>query len=233
MLERVEITSETEVRVLAFRGLKNEYYQGVPEAWIECFGVKDEMDPESPTFDQILYLRNVNIYPTASEVMETFFPIWHAAVITFKDGKPVIMLMISETELMDKLIKAHHPDKIVQRIFPHAKTDEIRVDLIDAEEEAQKNKSNHEFPCIVFEGWPAEEAKANYLRMKQNVETVAKATGKTSELGFTYTLKTEKIDIQLHFVYLIMDVVHEELLWIQRDEMKPVPNPDNDGINVF
>ncbi len=89
MLERIDITAETRVRVLAFRGLKGEYYQGVPEVWIECFGVDNEMDPEFPTFDQILYLRNMNICPTASETMEAFFPIWHAAVITFKDGKPV------------------------------------------------------------------------------------------------------------------------------------------------
>ena len=31
MLERIDITAETRVRVLAFRGLKGEYYQGVPE----------------------------------------------------------------------------------------------------------------------------------------------------------------------------------------------------------
>lgn len=56
---------------------------------------------------------------------------------------------------------------------------------------------------------------------------MAKATGKARKLDFTYILKTEKINIQLHFVYLIMDVAHEELWWIQRDEMRPVLSPYN------
>lgn len=56
---------------------------------------------------------------------------------------------------------------------------------------------------------------------------MAKATGKARKLDFAYILKTERINIQLHFVYLIMDVAHEELWWIQRDEMRPVPSPYN------
>ncbi len=61
----------------------------------------------------------------------------------------------------------------------------------------------------------------------QNVKTMAKATGKARKLDFAYILKTERINIQLHFVYLVMDVAHEELWWIQRDEMRPVLSPYN------
>lgn len=219
MSEKIRITEETKVRVLTYSGLESEYYQGVPETWVECFAAENQADPDEPTFDQILYLLNVNISPEDAGVMEGYLPIWHAAVITFKNGAPVNLLLIREADLMSMLIQTHSPIVLMNIFFPSAKTSTVKAEVIDAQEKPCDNGAGREFPTIVYEGWPSEELRENWLMMQRIATETAAAAGGQGRTDFTYTLQISNVDIRLHFVYFVLNFRDKEFWWIQRDEM--------------
>ncbi len=219
MSEKIRITEETKIRVLAYSGLESEHYQGVPEAWVECFGAENQNDPDEPTFDQILYLLNVNIGPEDAGVMEGYLPIWHVAVLTFKSEAPVNLLLIREAELMRVLLQTHSPAVLMEIFFPSVKTSGIKAEIIDAQEKPRDNGASREFPTIVYEGWPSEELRENWLTMQQMTAEMADATGGQGRTDFTYALQIADVDIRLHFVYFVLNLKDKEFWWIQRDEM--------------
>ncbi len=219
MSNKIRITTETNVRVLTFQGLKDEYYQGVPEAWIECFGAENVDDSDTPTFDRILYLRNVNIRPTFSDAARFPLPIWHAAVVTLMGDRPVTVLLISKAELMDRLISQYPYINILTACYPKADLQNIQATLVDAKQEAEDNGVVAIFPHIILKGWLKEEWRVNYLQTKHVVEAISRANGKKGRVDFGYSMNLNQIEIQLNFVYLIINVVSSEYLWIQSDKM--------------
>lgn len=219
MSKKIRITEKMKVRVLTYSGLESEYHQGVPEAWVRCFGMENQTDQDEPTFDRILYLQNVNISPEAAGVMARYLPIWHAVAITFKNRVPVNLLLIREVDLMSILVQTHSPTVLTKIFFPSAKTSEIKVDIIDAQEKPRENGASCEFPTIVYEGWPSEELRKNWLIMQYTTTEMADAAGGQDRTDFTYTLRITGVDIRLHFVDCVLDSRSKELCWIQRDEM--------------
>lgn len=219
MSKKIRITKKMKVRVLTYSGMESEYHQGMPEAWAKCFGMKNQTDQDEPTFNRILYLQNVNISPKDAGVMARYLPIWHAAVITFKNETPANLLLIREVSLMGTLIQTYSPTALTKNFFPSAKTSEIKVDIIDAQEKPRENGVSCEFPIIVYEGWPSEGLRENWLILQHTTTEMIDAAGGRDRTDFTYTLRITGVDIRLHFVDCVLNSGSKELWWIQRDEM--------------
>ena len=195
MTEKVSFVANYNLTILTYQGLKTELDDGaIPAKWLMFFA-RDEVDTEMPDYNRILYLRNVNIRPLADDgCMTPLLPIWHAAAVLFWDDKPISVILIRHTQILDDLVRDVAPAAMIATMFPELPPGGIRVDLIDAEEEPEPGEAIlGNLPIEFLDGWPSEEDRQSYLRTKMTTERLAQEHGRKAVISVNYRLSLPEI----------------------------------------
>ena len=218
-MNKIELVANSDLGILTFQNLSSEYRAGAPDNWIRCFICRDENET-APDYNRILFLRNVNIQPMVDQAeVSPFLPVWHAAAVLLEDEEPRRLMLVKESNMLDRLVSEIPFLGLIKHDFPDTNISRIRVDLDDANEPPKDatDKMLSGIPISVLRGWPTESSRQQYLRTQEVMNQIAQATGGTATTDFTYEAEAEHLDMSLHFTYCMVTQQLDQAYFISDD----------------
>lgn len=218
-MDKIKLVANSDLGILTFQNLSSEYYAGMPDNWIRCFICRDESETV-PDYNRILFLRNVNIRPMIDQTeVSPLLPVWHAAVVLLEDEEPRRLMLVKESNMLDRLVSEIPFLGLIKHDFPDTDVSRIRVDLDDANELPKNatDKMLSDVPISVLRGWPAESSRQQYLRTQEVMNQIAQASGRTATTDFTYEVETKHLAMSLHFIYCMVTQRLDQAYFISDD----------------